>query len=331
MRVWWVNQGQTFRQAVKDGGLWAPLVDGNGHRRDHWSRMTDVAIGDLIVHYAGGRVRGVSSARSIATEAPRIMRRRSHDQWVDDGMRIVVDFSSLEPSVPLSRIPIAARLAAVGTAGAPFDKRGEVKVGYLFRLEGALLDVLLQVLQIDPAILRAPDSEDTGYSAISSHSQPSADPRLNPNIRATIPLGPDRTSVAWVRPEQRTFRRFLFSTGGSGLCDLCGRLLPVSLLRAAHIMPRALLHVDERADLRTVMSACILGCDALFELGYLIVDETGAICRGSSRMEPKSDGAAAVNALVGRMCTAFDQISSEFFQRHRLHHAAALTGGSRLP
>jgi len=313
MRFWWVNQGQTFSQAVRDGCLWAPIADGRGSRRDHWSRMREVAAGDVIVHYSRGRIRGVSSARSEAVESPRTMRRTGRDQWEDEGLQITVDFSSLESVVHLRDIPLSARLDSRQDIGAPFDKRGKVKVGYLFALEGDLLGAILQVLRVDIAILE-------GSPASVIHASPHGEGSSTHEVvlpEPLIPTSPDRAVVAWARPEQRTFRRYLFGAGGDGLCNLCGRLLPVDMLRVAHVTPRSVLRVEERSALNTVMSACVLGCDALFEFGYLIVDETGVIGRGPRSVRLASDARKAIDAIVGKPCTAFNESSRELFQRHR--------------
>ncbi len=36
-RVWWVNQGSSFRRASEGGYLWAPLVDKGGKTPEHWA------------------------------------------------------------------------------------------------------------------------------------------------------------------------------------------------------------------------------------------------------------------------------------------------------
>ncbi|WP_225755654.1 hypothetical protein [Actinotalea sp. Marseille-Q4924] len=61
-------------------------------------------------------------------------------------------------------------------------------------------------------------------------------------------------------------------------CGLCGRYLPRALLVAAHVKPRSECSEEERLDMPHVaMAACTLGCDALYERGYLAVDATGRI------------------------------------------------------
>ncbi len=47
---------------------------------------------------------------------------------------------------------------------------------------------------------------------------------------------------------------------------------------AAHIVPRSELDHAERSQFDSIaMVACLLGCDRLFELGYLSVDEGGVV------------------------------------------------------
>jgi hypothetical protein len=49
-------------------------------------------------------------------------------------------------------------------------------------------------------------------------------------------------------------------------------VLPTALLIAAHIKPRSKCTEDERRDfVNNVIPMCLLGCDALFELRFLVV------------------------------------------------------------
>jgi len=51
-------------------------------------------------------------------------------------------------------------------------------------------------------------------------------------------------------------------------CSLCGQLLPVELLVAAHIKPRSECSRRERLDFENIVfGVCVLGCDALYEKG----------------------------------------------------------------
>ncbi len=79
------------------------------------------------------------------------------------------------------------------------------------------------------------------------------------------------------RVEQQALRWYLLPNA-TGTCAICGREFAKQFLRAAHIKPRAACSEAERRDLSHVaMPACVLGCDALFEQGYISVGEAGEI------------------------------------------------------
>jgi MoxR-like ATPase len=128
-RVWWVNQGTSFRRARDGGYLWAPVADKNGRMHDHWRAMRRLRPGDFIINYANTRVRAWSLATSTASPATRPD--PSADQvWAEDGYRAVVTYHDVSPPVDLAEIPIEWRRYE----GGPFTKDGGVKQGYLFPL-----------------------------------------------------------------------------------------------------------------------------------------------------------------------------------------------------
>ncbi|MDT0202739.1 hypothetical protein [Nocardioides sp. AE5] len=135
-------------------------------------------------------------------------------------------------------------------------------------------------------------------------------------------LGVDETDVAAlsrVRAEQRYLRQYLLGGASEAGCDLCGRLLPSSLLVAAHIVPRRELNGAQRLDFsRAAMLACALGCDALFEYGYLTVGSDGVVQAGK---QSSAAVAVAVDELSGRKCTAFNENTAANFDRHAQMHA----------
>lgn len=66
------------------------------------------------------------------------------------------------------------------------------------------------------------------------------------------------------------------------------------------------------------MSACRLGCDSLFELGYVVVARDGTIGRGPRRAPMTDDLQSAVEALEGKKCSAWDDSTERYFAHHRL-------------
>jgi hypothetical protein len=130
----------------------------------------------------------------------------------------------------------------------------------------------------------------------------------------------DRLVMTRVRVEQTSARRLLFGQAGLGKCSLCSARLPVELLVAAHIKRRSDATRAERLDLpNIVMPACLLGCDALYERGWICVGESGEIQPSDEAMSPSWP--AAVNhaqRLLGVQCTAWTTKSAAYFRWHRL-------------
>jgi hypothetical protein len=117
------------------------------------------------------------------------------------------------------------------------------------------------------------------------------------------------------RVEQGFLRNNLFGKSDQAVCDLCGRLLPISLMVAAHIKPRSACSSRERRDANNVVfGVCLLGCDALYERGLISVGDSGEI-----RVAPAS-GSRALEKLLGiyrrRTCPAWDGSNAKYFKWH---------------
>ncbi|MGW3545156.1 hypothetical protein ACWDNI_32065 [Nocardia niigatensis] len=120
-----------------------------------------------------------------------------------------------------------------------------------------------------------------------------------------------------VRSEQARLRRLLAGGADVGQCGLCGQTYPLELLVAAHIKRRSACSEDERRDLNNVaMLACNLGCDILYELGWITVGETGHVqVVASGPMTPPLVERLA--QLDGRHANAHGPKSEPYFAWHR--------------
>lgn len=118
-----------------------------------------------------------------------------------------------------------------------------------------------------------------------------------------------------VREEQGFVRRRLLGGRTEGVCALCGELFPVELLIAAHVKRRSGCTDDEKRDFaNNVVPMCKLGCDDLFERGYVVVRN------GRVRAGPTKALTAAVRAAVGRLTgrevVYFTPVSARYFEWH---------------
>ena len=66
------------------------------------------------------------------------------------------------------------------------------------------------------------------------------------------------------------------------------------------------------------MLLCVLGCDALFEWGYVVVDPQGVIRAG--RTAESAALASHAKQLVDRVCLAHNETTSRRFAEHSALH-----------
>lgn len=142
---------------------------------------------------------------------------------------------------------------------------------------------------------------------------------------AVVPRTPqgdlDKEVIKTTRTEQLALRRTLVGNAKLARCALCGEEMPVDLLVAAHIKQRSIASDDERRDLLNIgMLACKLGCDDLYELGYISVDDSGTII--TVEADPDRHGkhlAALIDQLRGKRCSAFSEANQEYYRWHRVN------------
>ena len=115
------------------------------------------------------------------------------------------------------------------------------------------------------------------------------------------------------RGEQRALRRVLLWGRTEAECALCGDVFPARFLWASHIKRRSVCSDDELRDIPHVaMLACVFGCDALFEDGYISVADGVLIGTGSA---PEGPIGRRVAELQGRVVPSWES-SSAYFEWH---------------
>ena len=138
-QVWWVNQGATYATERAGGYLWAPQKNKAGNPEAHWTNMTRVQAGDVVVHYANTAIRALSVATASAIESDK-PGEMANEPWQKDGWLVSVEIVDLSQAVPLLKLPEAARPAGEG----PLTSAGNVKQGYLWEVPSAMAAALEQ-------------------------------------------------------------------------------------------------------------------------------------------------------------------------------------------
>lgn len=300
MTFWWASQGKNYRVAIPQGTLWScPIVRADGRQVLRSDRLPLQAMqrDDVVFHYGKQYLRAISHVTAPWVAAPRppgYPKIRSGD--LDEGWLVRV-----EPVVTGLSIGFDELRDVVGSGpGRPFGKDGRPAQKYLSTITDAEASALLDHIG-------AVVSDSVDAAALTS-----------------LTLQTDIPTHGTARVEQAELRRRLLRSRSEAPCVLCHRVLPAHLLVAGHVLPRNQLTDVERMDFESVaVLMCVLGCDALYERGYLTVKD-GLV--NSGRPAGTQAVAESVKGLVGRSVEPTSSQQEGFFAEHA---ALDLGGPSR--
>ena len=128
----------------------------------------------------------------------------------------------------------------------------------------------------------------------------------------------DSEISSYRRLEQGYLKQLLFGNKTEDNCSCCGRQLPISLLVAAHIKKRANCSIAERKDPNVVIAMCKLGCDELFEKGFIYVNQ-GKVFK-SNRKGMSKDLIDFIDKVHGLKCHSFNSENEGYFKWHQIFH-----------
>ncbi|RMZ49610.1 HNH endonuclease [Flavobacteriaceae bacterium PRS1] len=130
---------------------------------------------------------------------------------------------------------------------------------------------------------------------------------------------PNTEIKALGRKEQGYLRKLLFGKKTIDMCACCNRELPVSLLVTAHIKKRALCKTFEKLDKNIVMPMCKLGCDEIFEKGYISVKDGKFIDLKKTPTTHHLNG--YIKHVNGNNCNYYNDNTISYFDWHLIHHS----------
>jgi hypothetical protein len=301
MKFWWATQTRNYRLALAEGSLWTVRwVD--GRLPVDRARIEQLSVGDHVFHY-GKRVSrkhhigAVSRVTAPVSPRDRPDAYSTHDpNQRNDGLYVAVEVIADGFQIPFER---AFELIGYEPEG-PFNIDDRVGQRYLSALTETQAAALLVEAGVEVPL-------------------PSEDPQVVHEGET------NRWALLAHRVEQSLLRAQLLSGQPQAACALCGRYLPASLLVAAHIRRRSELSDQERWSFDQIaFLACVLGCDGLFERGYLVVREDGLVSAG--RQHGSSEVGLHLASLIGRTCSAWNERTRSNFSAHALHHAPIALG-----
>lgn len=290
MTFWYAIQAKNYDEVIEDGGLWtSPRANGVKLEAGR-ENIFRLGPGDIVFHHARSCLRAVSVVTDSWVDWPRGPAYPTPEGEGDEGW--LVRTRPLEIGFEL-RFEDVAQLIELGAPG-PFTQQGHPQrkkfISQLSDDDGTRLLDHLGLEYLHEGLYGRPATEWLGGET-------------------------DAPSISTIRKEQSSLRRYLLGGRTIAQCSLCQAELPDRFLIAGHIKPRALCSEEERRDYRAAMLVCNLGCDALFEWGYVVVGDDGRIEPGISAETEAVRG--AVDALAGRRCSAYDEETAPRFEFHR--------------
>jgi hypothetical protein len=136
-QYWWVSQGASYEQSLRDKCLRAPLRNKQGRALFYWDNLARVNAGDLIFHYANGAIRAVSLAAGSG-----------HEEESEHGKawRVDVDTHALQTPAPLDQFNL--RLVALNLDKGPVGRNGSANPGYLFELSPEAVEAIVHDMRL---------------------------------------------------------------------------------------------------------------------------------------------------------------------------------------
>lgn len=147
MGYFWVNQGQTFKLEYQFECLWAPIQDKNGRSIHHWDTMKQLQAGDIIINYSKSKVVGYCVAQTRAYNYQKPEEFNGHSNWGTEGRICDVKYYLFE--TPIDKAVIYNKIKELdGSEYSPFNTKGNVNQGYLYKLTKEEFDVILDIASI---------------------------------------------------------------------------------------------------------------------------------------------------------------------------------------
>ena len=125
----------------------------------------------------------------------------------------------------------------------------------------------------------------------------------------------DKEAISKRRAEQHFLRYYLLGNKKAGKCAICNQEFPINFLATAHIKKRSDCSEDEKRDINIVMPACYLGCDKLYEDGYLIV-KNGKVKSNTTKKITTTSIENYLENLEEKDCVYYKENTKQYFEFH---------------
>jgi hypothetical protein len=286
--------GATLRAGIRSQDslpVWGVTPGENDVNKRKWER---IVRGDIALFAKSGRV--FASAVVVGTVHSKEL---ALELWQENADGETWEYIYFLDEVQVRDIPYATLNPVLGY-------KPKFRIQGMNVLSEAKSDALIQYFDLESLTYPTATSEAAFNAAVSAMED-----------RDEL----DRRGSANFRVEQAFLRFSLFGKSATGRCCICGELLPADLLVAAHVKKRSHCSSDERKDYKNVVvPMCKLGCDDLYEKGYVVIDSQGYVRAGRNATSTVAVE-RVVSMLSSRKCAEWRSGNQGYFSWHSSHWA----------
>lgn len=144
--IYWVFQGKTFDEEYKGGYIWAPKFNKrykNIGAPHHWSRLTEVKRGDIIIHGCKGQIMAISVAKDECFDCKQPKELEREGLWDADGRMVKCEYNFIRNPINVYDYKDEIIKRCNHEYG-PFNKNGEGNMGYLFEIDRDLAKLFIK-------------------------------------------------------------------------------------------------------------------------------------------------------------------------------------------
>ena len=145
MSVYYVYQGETYDEERSGGYVWSPKLTKNGKKNAGYTMMTNVKMGDFILHNLNGKIIAVSIAKADCKDGKQpkeLADANTTISWDNDGYRIDTEYYDMD--VPLQVTNHKQWLADHYKEGSAFTVKGTGKQQYMCSIDDEQAVYLLE-------------------------------------------------------------------------------------------------------------------------------------------------------------------------------------------
>ncbi|ADV66142.1 hypothetical protein [Deinococcus maricopensis] len=286
-----------------------------GRPKLQWERMKR---GDLVLFYASGNFILVGTIDYKFT-SPSL----AHHLWPEEGTPPEFSYKFLyvvKNAVPLFTDSSKGLTGGINSAG--LFRKAQVAG---LRDDGVVMGITVvdedgsQRLLAHSPVLQNYLQQFTGKKAPEIDlSDPKLTDQFDGLLSTSLLEAGDVLRLAKFRIEQGKLRASMLQGRDILACCICGEEYPATSITTAHIKKRSLCSPSEMRDINVVAPMCYLGCDHLFEHGYVVVDAHGKVRQ--NRQTAATGLSARIVALDGLDCLGITAGNANYYAWHRTFH-----------